>query len=102
MCGKNFQIYGVHIHITHIPPYSKLALKNTLGRKKLLILLGSIFSKICFPHQQKEVEETIISFIKIQSENMKMTWDIRLFIFCMVCNFFKCDGFTVLQIISII
>ena len=28
--------------------------------------------------------------------NMKMTWNIRFFIFCMTCNFFECDGFTVL------
>ena len=26
-----------------------------------------------------------------------MTWNIRLFIFYMICNFFKCDDFTVLQ-----
>ena len=27
MCGKNFQIYGVHIPFTHFPPYSKLTPK---------------------------------------------------------------------------
>ena len=43
----------------------------------------------------------MIFFIKIQSENMKMTWNISLFIFCMICNFSECDGFTVLWIISI-
>ena len=40
-------------------------------------------------------------FMKTQSENVKMTWNIRLFIFCMICNFPKCDGFTGLYIISI-
>ena len=35
---------------------------------------------------------------KYESENIKMTWRIRLFIFCMICNFFKCHGFTVLSI----
>ena len=69
---------------------------DTLVTRKLLILPESIFSKICFPQQQKEAEETMIYFIKIQSENMKMIWDISLFIFCMICNVFKCDGFTVL------
>ena len=41
------------------------------------------------------VEKTMISSIKIQSENMKMTWN-RLFIFCMIYNFSKCDGFTIM------
>ena len=31
---------------------------------------------------------------------MKMTWNIMSFIFCMTFNFSKCDGFTVLLIIS--
>ena len=39
---------------------------------------------------------SMICFIKIQSENMNMTWNISLFIFCMICNFSKCDGFSVL------
>ena len=43
----------------------------------------------------------MIYFIKIQSENMKMTLNIRLFIFCMICNFSKYDDFTVLQKMSI-
>ena len=40
----------------------------------------------------------MIFFIKVQSENMKMTWNISLFIFCMICNFSKSDGFSVLRI----
>ena len=36
-------------------------------------------------------------FIKIQSENMKMSWDISFFILRMICNSSKFyDGFTVL------
>ena len=42
------------------------------------------------------VDVAMICSIKIQSENMKMTWNISLFTFCMICNFSKCDGFTVL------
>ena len=38
----------------------------------------------------------MIYFIKIRSENMKMTWNINLFIFCMIYNFPKCGDFTVL------
>ena len=32
---------------------------------------------------------------------MKMTWNISLFVISMICNFSKCDGLTVLWIISI-
>ena len=49
----------------------------------------------------KEADENVISFIKIQSENMKMTWNISLFMFYMIWNFSKCDGFTILWIIAI-
>ena len=62
---------------------------HILGTWKLLISPGSIFLKIRFPQQQKGAEETMIGFIKIRSENMKMTWNIRLFISCMICYFFQ-------------
>ena len=58
-------------------------------------LKTEFFENQFFP-KQKEVEKTMICFIKIQSENIKMTWKASLFIFCMICNFSKCDGFTVL------
>ena len=34
--------------------------------------------KIYFLEQEKGVEKTMICFIKIQSENIKMAWNIRL------------------------
>ena len=37
----------------------------------------------------------MICFMKIQSENMNLTWKITLLIFSMICNFSKYDGFTV-------
>ena len=46
--------------------------------------------------KNKGVEETKICVIKNQLENMKMTWNISLFIFCMIYNFSKCGGLTVL------
>ena len=75
-----------------------------MHKVKALLLMPSIstqnsrqnFLKIFFPQQQKRMDWTMISFIKIQSENMKMTWNIRLFISYMICNFSKCDDFTVL------
>ena len=72
MCGKNLQIYGLHIrrkciesrHFYSCPPRPPLHTQNsspssyhhTLGREKLLIPPGSIFLKICFPQRQEEVE----------------------------------------------
>ena len=46
---------------------------HVLDKRKLLIPPGSILSKMCFPQQQKGVEKTMIYFIKIKLENMKMT-----------------------------
>ena len=47
-------------------------------------------------NQKKQgVEKTTICFIRIQSENIKMTWNIGLFIFCIICNFSKCGDFKV-------
>ena len=43
----------------------------------------------------------MICIIKIQSDKMKITWTISLFIFCMIYYFCKCDGYTVLWIIFI-
>ena len=49
------------------------------------------FFENCFPKKEKGVKETMIWFISFQSENMKMTWIIRLHVFFMICNFFKCS-----------
>ena len=100
MCGKyvkfmefafleNRLIWNI---FNHTPPHSILVpifSSSGLGSRKLLILPSSILSKICFPQQQKGMEETTINlrFIKIQSENIKMTWNIRFFIFCMLYSF---------------
>ena len=46
-----------------------------------------IFLKICFPQQQKRVDKTMSCFIKIQSEIMKVTWNIRLFMFRIIWKF---------------
>ena len=55
--------------------------------------LGRIFWKSVSPKTER-VEEAMICSIKIQSKNMKMTWNISLFTFCMICNFSKCDDFS--------
>ena len=105
--GKNFQIYGVHIprklidlrHFDSCSSPLKTRPQVLLSRPRQKEIIHSprrILSKICFPEQQKGLEKTMICFVKIQSENMKMTWNIRLFIFCMSCSFTKCDSSTVL------
>ena len=81
MCGKKFSIYGVHIlrkslnlcFFTHAPaPHSKLLVE---------------FFENLFPQRQKGLEEAMICSVKIQSGNMKMTWNISLFPFGMIAIF---------------
>ena len=81
MCGKFFLIYGVHIlrkslnlcFFTHAPvPHSKFLVE---------------FFENLFPRRQKGWEEAMICSIKIQSENMKMTWSISLFPFGTIAIF---------------
>ena len=84
MCGEKIYIYGVHI-----------SRKCIASRPFLLMLLfptqksRQTFLKICFLQQQKGLQKNMIRFVKIQLENMKMTRNIRLFIFCMICNFYE-------------
>ena len=40
------------------------------------------FLKTGFFQQQKRVDKSIICFIKIQSENMKLTWNMVIYILC--------------------
>ena len=63
-------------------------------------LFPRIFWKFVSP-KAKGVQETMICFMKVESENMKTTWNISLFIFSMICNYTNCDGFAVLWVISI-
>ena len=89
--GKKFQFMVSTLEnelnlciFTHAPvPHSKLQVQ--------------FFENLFLPRaKDKEVEETMICFIKIQSENMNMTWSISLFICFMIYKFPKCDGFMVL------
>ena len=84
---------------TQVPPHSKLApkfLSSHPRQKEITCFPREHFFKNLFPTTAERVQETMICFIKIQSENMMITWGIiRLFIFCMTCNFFKRDGFTI-------
>ena len=76
MYGKTFLIYGVHTP------------KNSWNTLLLMSLFSAQNSKQHFLKsvsiKAKGVEKTMICFIKIQSENMKMTWEIGLFIFSLI------------------
>ena len=67
----DLSIFTMSLLTLSSPPSS---CQHTIARRKLLIPPGSFFSKICFPQQEKKVEETMICFVKIQSKNMKMTY----------------------------
>ena len=74
--GKNVSIYGVHIPtkcIESIHLYSCLSPPLKTASK--------IFLKHISP-KAEGVEEAMIFSIKIQSENMKMTWRMSLLQFC--------------------
>ena len=89
MCWKSVSIYGVHILRKCNEPMHFYCCPSSPLKPP-----GRIFGKSVSPKTEGS-EKTMICFIKIQSENMKMTWNIGLFIFCMIYNFSKCDGFTV-------
>ena len=90
-CVEKNQIYGDHIPRECIESrhfYSCLTSPLKTPRK--------MFWKPVSPNSRKGWRKLWLTcFIKIQSENMKKTWNIRSFIFCMVCNFSKFDGFTI-------
>ena len=80
MCGEYCSIYGVHIprkslnlcFFTHAP----------VSHSKVLVE----FFENLLPPRQKDWEKAMICSIKIQSENMKMTWNITLFLFGMIAT----------------
>ena len=90
MCGKKISIYGVHIPRKCIESVHFYSCSTSPLKTPDRSFWKSVSSKA------KGVKETMICFIKIQSKNMKVIWKISLFIFCMISNFSKCDGFTVL------
>ena len=82
MCGRNFQIYGVHIppkciDLRHFysclsPIKTQLKFLSSHPRQKEITHSPIIPSKICFPQQQKGLKETMVCYFKIHSENVKM------------------------------
>ena len=55
--------------------------------------LQTEFFENLFPPAAERGGENYDLLYQILSENMKISWNIRLFIFCMTCSFSKCDGF---------
>ena len=97
--GDIFQFYGSHIPRRYIESMEFYSCFSSPSKIPCRIFWKSVFLKT------KRVEETIICFIQIQLENLKMTETLiylnyfTFFVWFVV--FFKCDGFTVLWIISI-
>ena len=81
MCGKAFSIYGVHILRNSLNLC--FFIHASVAHSKLLVE----FFENLFPLRQKGLEEAVICFVKIQSENMKMTSNISLFPFGMIAVF---------------
>ena len=105
MCEKNFQIYGVHIprkcidsgNFTHTPPHSKLATNflSTRSRQKEITGFPRVHSFAILFSLAAKRDGGIYDFLYQNSvRKMMMTLNIRFFIFCMTCNFFKCDAST--------
>lgn len=100
----HLQVKKLNLHIftngleSELPPGSIIISSPTPDRWKLLIPHQTeFFLRICFPSVERGQGETMIYFTKIQSENMTMTWNISLFIFSVICNFFRCDDFLIIK-----
>ena len=77
---------------------------NSASRSQMSLKFGHfgrflVFPSFFLPRAKNKGEEG--RFFKIQSESMKMAWNISPFKCFMIYNFSKCNGFTVLWIISI-
>ena len=95
MCGKHFPIYDVHIprkciESVHLYSCPSPPLKTP----------GRIFWKSVSP-KRKGWKKLWFALPKFNQKIWRWLGPLSLFTFCMICNFSKCDGFTVLQIISI-
>ena len=90
MCGKNVSIYGVRIHRKCFKSMHFYSCPSPPHKTQCRIFWKSVSPKA------EGVKEAMICSIEIQSENMKNTWNISLFVFCINGNFSKYDGFTVL------
>ena len=99
--GNIVQFYGVHI-----PRKCIKSMDFYSCRSFPIKTPGRIFWNSLSPNT-KRVEETMIRFIKVYNQKISrwpgtLSYFLKLFYFCMICNFFKCDGFKVLWTISII
>ena len=114
MCEKKIQIYGVHIPSKstessnfYLCPSPLKTPPNSCDlpyrQKRIIHPPRKHPFENLFPTQQKGVEKNY--GLICQNSVRKYESDLKhhaFFIFCMIYNFFKCDGFTVLQIKSII
>ena len=100
-CGKKFQIYGVLItrkcidlrHFYSCPSPTQ----NSLPRQKETThsTRQHSFEKV-FPLTAERCGGNYDLLYQNSVRKYENDWNIRFFIFCMICNFLKPDGFTVL------
>ena len=58
--------------------------------------LQAEFFEYLFPPTAERDGENYDLLYQNSIKNMKMTWNTRFLIFCMTCNFSKCNDFTIL------
>ena len=93
---ENPLIWGI---FTRTPRHSKLAPKFLPSRprqKKITHFPRQQSFENLFPLTIESGGGNYDLLYQNSVRNMKMAWSIRFFIFCMICKFFKSDGFTVL------
>ena len=111
MVGKIFQIYGFHIsrkciesvhfysclppHLKHYPKF----LSSHPRQREINNSPGQHFFENMFPPASERGGGNYNLLYQNSVRKCEDNLD-NLFIFCVICNFSKCNGFTVLSIIS--
>ena len=109
MVGKNFQIYGFHIHINLLDLIIFTRAPYSYAKTPIQFLFiasheegnysspkNAFYFENLFPPTAAERSGGIFDWLyQNLVKYMKMAWNIRLFIFCTICIFFKYYGFLV-------
>ena len=108
MYGKNFQIYGVHIPAKCIDSrnfYSCPSPLRTLPQVHVITPYAegnysfsqtTFFRKSFPPNSRKGWRKLWFALSKFSQKIRRSLGTLGIFVFCMICNFSKCDGFIVL------
>ena len=106
MCGKKFQIYGLHIHWKCIdlrnfclfpsPPKTRIQVVviTSYAEENYWFPQAAFFRKPVSPNSRKEWKNLWFALSKFSRKIWR--WLGTLSCLYLTCNFFKCDGFTIL------